>query len=144
MQTNWNNLKLYVCIYTIYVCFIHHTIVYIYICIRIDIYIRYIESIEISMQSTVALVVACPGCQGNKRRWNSMSDLRISWRGTSIDQFLYVSLTILWYLGQEDIMENCLKLSKISIVLHVGVSKNRGTPKWMVYFMENPMNKWMI
>ena len=26
----------------------------------------------------------------------------------------------------------------------MGVSKNRGTPKWMVYFMENPMNKWMI
>ncbi len=25
------------------------------------------------------------------------------------------------------------------------VSKNRGgPPKWMVYFMENPMNKWMI
>ena len=22
--------------------------------------------------------------------------------------------------------------------------KNSGTPKWMVYFMENPMNKWMI
>ena len=27
---------------------------------------------------------------------------------------------------------------------YVGVSKYRGTPKWMVYFMENPMNKWMI
>ena len=27
---------------------------------------------------------------------------------------------------------------------HLGVSKNRGIPKWMVYFMENPMNKWMI
>ena len=27
---------------------------------------------------------------------------------------------------------------------YMGVSKNRGTPKWMVYFMENPMNKWMI
>ena len=28
---------------------------------------------------------------------------------------------------------------------HLGVSKNRGgPPKWMVYFMENPMNKWMI
>ncbi len=26
----------------------------------------------------------------------------------------------------------------------MGVSKNRGIPKWMVYFMENPMNKWMI
>ena len=28
---------------------------------------------------------------------------------------------------------------------HVGVSKNRWIlpPKWMVYFMENPMNKWM-
>ena len=25
-----------------------------------------------------------------------------------------------------------------------GVSKNTGTPNWMVYFMENPMNKWMI
>ena len=24
------------------------------------------------------------------------------------------------------------------------VSKNRGTPKWMVKKMENPMNKWMI
>ena len=22
---------------------------------------------------------------------------------------------------------------------YVGVSKNRGTPKWMVYFMENPI-----
>ena len=28
--------------------------------------------------------------------------------------------------------------------VNMGVSKNRGTPKWMVYFMENPMNKWMI
>ena len=27
---------------------------------------------------------------------------------------------------------------------HIGVSKNRGTPKWMVKIMENPMNKWMI
>ena len=29
---------------------------------------------------------------------------------------------------------------------YMDVSKNRGfyTPKWMVYFMENPMNKWMI
>ena len=27
----------------------------------------------------------------------------------------------------------------------MAVSKNRGgPPKWMVYFMENPMNKWMI
>ena len=26
----------------------------------------------------------------------------------------------------------------------MGVSKNRGTPKWMVDFMENPMNKRMI
>ena len=26
----------------------------------------------------------------------------------------------------------------------MGVSKNNGTPKWMVYVMENPMNKWMI
>ena len=27
----------------------------------------------------------------------------------------------------------------------MGVSKNRGTPKWMVYFMENPIKlKWMI
>ena len=24
------------------------------------------------------------------------------------------------------------------------VSKNKGTPKWMVNMMENPMNKWMI
>ena len=24
------------------------------------------------------------------------------------------------------------------------VSKNRGTPKWMVKIMENTMNKWMI
>ena len=27
---------------------------------------------------------------------------------------------------------------------HLGVSKNRGTPKWMVKIMENPMNKWKI
>ena len=26
---------------------------------------------------------------------------------------------------------------------HLGVSKNRGTPKWMVKIMENPMNKWL-
>ena len=25
----------------------------------------------------------------------------------------------------------------------MGVSKNSGTPKWMVKIMENPMNKWM-
>ncbi len=28
--------------------------------------------------------------------------------------------------------------------MNMGVSKNKRTPKWMVYFMENPMNKWMI
>ena len=27
---------------------------------------------------------------------------------------------------------------------HLGVSKNTGTPNWMVKIMENPMNKWMI
>ena len=27
----------------------------------------------------------------------------------------------------------------ISQMLHVGVSKNRGTPKWMVKTMENPI-----
>ena len=32
----------------------------------------------------------------------------------------------------------------IIIIIHVGVSKNNATPKWMVYFMEHPMNKWMI
>ena len=26
----------------------------------------------------------------------------------------------------------------------MGVSKNTGTPKWMVKKVENPMNKWMI
>ena len=26
----------------------------------------------------------------------------------------------------------------------MGVSKNSGTPKWMVKIMENPLNKWMI
>ncbi len=31
-----------------------------------------------------------------------------------------------------------------SAYFHVGVSKNRGIPKWMVKIMENPMNKWMI
>ena len=29
-------------------------------------------------------------------------------------------------------------------VRYMGVSKNSGTPKWMVKIMENPMNKWMI
>ena len=28
--------------------------------------------------------------------------------------------------------------------IHMDVSKNRGTPKWMVNIMKNPMNKWMI
>ena len=32
----------------------------------------------------------------------------------------------------------------LAISRWMGVSKNRGTPKWMVYFMENPMNKFMI
>ena len=32
----------------------------------------------------------------------------------------------------------------ITILLYMGVSKNNGTPKWMVKIMENPMNKWMI
>ena len=27
----------------------------------------------------------------------------------------------------------------IHMILHVGVSKNRGTPKWMVKIMENPI-----
>ena len=30
----------------------------------------------------------------------------------------------------------------VYFLLKMGVSKNRGTPKWMVYFMESPMNKW--
>ena len=31
------------------------------------------------------------------------------------------------------------------IARYMGFSKNRGgPPKWMVYFIENPMNKWMI
>ena len=30
----------------------------------------------------------------------------------------------------------------VSLFLWLGVSKNNGTPKWMVYFMEYPMNKW--
>ena len=29
-------------------------------------------------------------------------------------------------------------------LIYMGVSKNSGTPKWMVKIMENPMNKWMI
>ena len=37
----------------------------------------------------------------------------------------------------------CPKRSQI-IARYMGVSKNRGTPKWMVRIMENPMNKWMI
>ena len=32
----------------------------------------------------------------------------------------------------------------LPIWYQVDVSKNRGTPKWMVKIMENPMNKWMI
>ena len=28
--------------------------------------------------------------------------------------------------------------------LYMGVSINEGTPKWLVYFMENPIYKWMI
>ena len=30
------------------------------------------------------------------------------------------------------------------IYIYMGVSKNRGTPKWMVKIMENPPKKWMI
>ena len=29
-------------------------------------------------------------------------------------------------------------------MIHVDVSKNSGTPKWMVKIRENPMNNWMI
>ena len=37
------------------------------------------------------------------------------------------------------------KSLKTTIWVFHGVSKNRREPpKWMVYFMENPMNKWMI
>ena len=32
----------------------------------------------------------------------------------------------------------------VSPFTNMGVSKNKGTPKWMVKIMENPMNKWMI
>ena len=32
----------------------------------------------------------------------------------------------------------CQKMEEMDI-LHVGVSKNNGTPKWMVYFMETPI-----
>ena len=30
------------------------------------------------------------------------------------------------------------------IYIYMVFPKNNGTPEWMVYFMENPMNKWMI
>ena len=33
---------------------------------------------------------------------------------------------------------------KWSMIYYMGVSKNRGTPKWMVYFMENPIKHGMI
>ena len=35
-------------------------------------------------------------------------------------------------------------ISWLIINPYMGVSKNSGTPKWMVKIMENPMNKWMI
>ncbi len=37
-----------------------------------------------------------------------------------------------------------IQICKIDRNIEMDVSKNRGTPKWMVKIMENPMNKWMI
>ena len=44
--------------------------------------------------------------------------------------------------------EHCLHhsdgLMDIILYLNLGVSKYRGTPKWMVKIIENPINPWMI
>ena len=37
-----------------------------------------------------------------------------------------------------------IKMVDFIFLCYMGVSKNRGIPKWMVKIMENPMNKWMI
>ena len=34
-------------------------------------------------------------------------------------------------------MEEILEKKKVDSISYMGVSKNNGTPKWMVYFMEN-------
>ena len=33
---------------------------------------------------------------------------------------------------------NIMKLLHVNLWLHLGVSKNRGTPKWLIFIMENP------
>ena len=36
-------------------------------------------------------------------------------------------------------MQHAYKYDLIYVQVQMGVSKNCGTPKWMVYFMENPI-----
>ena len=36
-------------------------------------------------------------------------------------------------------MEEILEKKKVDSISYMGVSKNNGTPKWMVYFIENPI-----
>jgi len=33
----------------------------------------------------------------------------------------------------------CCSKVKLNITINMGVSKNRGTPKWMFFLMENPI-----
>ena len=47
-------------------------------------------------------------------------------------------------LHQEKTFQNVERQLKSYVFSSWGVSKNRGTPKWMVKIMENPINPWMI
>ena len=59
-------------------------------------------------------------------------------------QYVYVSISAIHFSFRR------LSISFFSnrLSMYLDVSQNRGftikPPKWMVYFMENPMNKWMI
>ena len=46
--------------------------------------------------------------------------------------------------GRRVVSEENLHPCSMIIFDDLDVSKNRGTLKWMVKIMENPMNKWMI
>ena len=56
---------------------------------------------------------------------------------------VYPYLESLHYMNTYAYMCTCIYVFSFDTV-YMGVSKNNGTPKWMVKIMEIPMNKWMI
>ena len=96
------------------------------------------------------LLVCCFFFPTPKNMWMNMSDLVCFFLGSSWGCFQeegwIISNMCHWWPDDlsEMIGDRITKWSEMNNLKYMGVSKNKGTPKWMVKIMENPMNKWMI